>query len=79
MISYINNKIISTVDSFDHLKKKNINYIDHFKQASYLSYKLVYTGVTTFIHGAYPPLFEDSILVLMNEINKKCDKKDIDK
>ncbi len=59
---------------FKHLTENNITYIKHFKQASFISLKMLYGSISCAIHAIYPDIFKTTGSDIAREIVKIVDK-----
>lgn len=57
--------------SFNHLKDKNISYLDHLKQAFWISFRLFVTIPKMVVHGLYPDICTESASELAIDILTK--------
>jgi hypothetical protein len=54
--------------SFQHLKDKNINYLNHLTQALLISGKMLYGAIACFIHAVYPDVFQTAASDIARDI-----------
>jgi hypothetical protein len=61
---------------FNHLKKQNMTYLSHMRQAFYLGYRLCASGVKVIVHGIFPDVYETAATETINELHKEIQKSD---
>lgn len=61
---------------FDHLKKRNIHYGDHLKQAWRVSWKFWKAGWAMVLHGLWPPVYKTTATDTCHEVLDSLHNKD---
>ncbi len=54
-----------------HPTEKNMTYIEHFKHAIHMSYKLAYASVSVFIHAIYPPVNQNTASDIIKKLHSQ--------
>ena len=54
---------------FQHLLDRNVTYFEHMKNAFHISYRLITTGVKSFVHGIIPFVWTSSATDMVTELH----------
>lgn len=54
---------------FQHLRDRNVSYFEHMFHAFQISYRLITTGVKSFVHGIIPSIWTSSATDMVDELH----------
>lgn len=54
---------------FGHLRDRNVTYFNHMFIAFHISYRLLTTGVKSFVHGIFPFVYVTSATDTVNDLH----------
>lgn len=63
-------RILDNLNNIQHLKNRNMTYVEHFNHAIYLSKESLKASVYLFIHSLFPFVFENNGSKIINSIHK---------
>jgi hypothetical protein len=55
---------------FSHVEENNLTYFQHMRTAFSISYQLISTGIKSFVHGIFPPVWQTSASDKVRELNQ---------
>ena len=63
--------ILCHLDNIEHLKTRNITYIDHLYHALYLSKESLKASLYLFVHAFFPFVFQSNGSTIINKLSKE--------
>jgi hypothetical protein len=64
-------RFLQRLNNIDHVKKRNITYVEHFIIASFMGLEMIKGGVLLLVHSIIPNYFQSSGSDTIRNLHKK--------